>query len=290
MADVDPPDTVFGIDFSAARDDAGRKTWIAECTPEDDGIVVDRLADAAELLQCPPGRDQTLASLVDLIADDPGERRAFGLDFPFGLPRPLLLADDWHAFVAGTRERDEWGALGRIDDPRSLYDAAERHVDDGRRRLRQTDRASGGQPPTGFRIKTQTYYGISSVLATVADEVSVVPMDPPEGQTIVLETYPAAVFRRLRNGTTAAVHDAGYRRDTRAAIDRRRDNVDALREVGVECRDHAAVAVGTEHALDAMAAAVGTWRACRHGFLPDDLLTDSGAVASPYAVEGYIYR
>lgn len=285
MAEFEPPERIYGVDFSAAKRDAGRNTWIAECTPTDEGLEVECLADAATRLECDPDRGSTLDALVDEIAESPGDSRAFGLDFPFCLPVWLLDGDDWHEFVSETPDR--WGALGAVDGPRSLYDSAEERAQTGGGSLRrETDEAHGGQKPTGFRIKTQTYYGISELLAAVAEEVSVVPMDAPEEDTLLLETYPASVFRRLEEQLSDEVYDIGYKRDTREAIERRRANVEALQDSGVEFGDHRDFAVGSDHALDAVAAAYATWQATNSGD-PGELVTNDDA--DRHEVEGYIF-
>lgn len=276
MDSSDLPSIIYGVDFSAAAKDSGRNTWIAECKPSEDGIVVERLADAVEFLECSPRRDSTLPALVDLIGKDLPERRAFGLDFPFGLPRDLQ-GGNWHEFISGIRDRDEWGELGVIDDPQSLYGEARARAEDANFGLRrETDRNRGGQEPTGYRIKTQTYYGISRVLANVADDASVVPVDEPTGNTVVLETYPRAVFASID-----AVQE-GYKHNTRRSIENRRKNVEALSAEGVELGEHATFAVASDDALDAVAAAWATWGAtCADGRLVD--------VPELGQIEGYIY-
>ena len=298
------PATIYGVDFSAARRDAGRNTWIAKCeVAERSGegaLVVERLADAAEFLGCDPGRESMLPALVELIGGNSAAPRAFGLDFPFGLPRELQ-GRTWHEFVSGVRECDEWGELGEVDGPRALYDGARaRAENEGVGLRRETDEECGGQEPTGFRIKTQTFYGVSALLAEVADEVAVLPMDDEAGKTVVIETYPAATFRRLADELDVDVHDTGYKRDTREAIDRRRRNVDALAEAGVEFdghdeEGHEEFAVASDHALDAVAAAWATWQAAESGYRFDaeEAAYDEVAldVAGPAArSEGYIYR
>lgn len=99
MPPPDLPFKIYGVDFSAAKRDAGRNTWVAKCQIEeraekDDRLVIEALADAAAFLECDPGRDSTLKALVDRIEDDLDEPRAFGLDFPFGLPGALLDGAD----------------------------------------------------------------------------------------------------------------------------------------------------------------------------------------------------
>lgn len=287
MAGFEPPDTVYGVDFSAAARDAGRNTWIAECTPRANGLVVDRLADAAEFMECDPGREATLAELVDLIGEVGDTRRAFGLDFPFGLPRDLLgdLAS-WQEFVEGASE-DDWGELGSVDGPQALYDRARDLAEtDEVDLLRTTDEEHGGQEPTGYRIKTQTFYGISALLVPLAsvEGISIVPMDDFDAGTVVLETYPRAVFERI--GATVE----GYKRDTCASIDWRLQNVEALESKDVAFGDpERRYALASDDALDAVAAAYAAWQATKAGEYPNDLLDDDGEVAEPYRGEGYIF-
>lgn len=163
------------------------------------------------------------------------------------------------------------------------------YVDDRDDLLRVTDSISGGQRPTGFRIKTQTYYGISALLGELSDDVAVLPMDREARDTIVLETYPAATFRRLDENVSRA-YGMGYKRDTRESIDRRRKNVDALSDAGVEFCGHDEVAVAADHALDAVAAAWATWRAAESNYEVRDDEQPVDVVTSAAKSEGYIYR
>ena len=78
---------VYGVDFSGAKD-AGRRMWIAGGKAEGDTLRIDRCSPAYEWLECGKDREGCLAALRRMIA---GERGcAFGLDFPFGLPRDLV--------------------------------------------------------------------------------------------------------------------------------------------------------------------------------------------------------
>jgi hypothetical protein len=261
---MDDPERAVGVDFSAAKSDAGRKTWLAEAHIEGERLELTVLSDAAGHLGCAPSRESTLDALVEHIAgfDAP---TVVGLDVPFSLPAPFLGDDDWHTFVDGTPER--WGRLDGVDSPRALYDAAREFAEgEGVALRRATDRERGGQEPTGFRIKTQTYYGVSRVLRGVHGEVAVAPFDDPDGDdTAVVEAYPAALFEALGANRT------GYKRDTRAAVETRRANVAALSAEGVALGDHGEVAVATDDALDAVAAAVAAWRAATDSFAVGDV-------------------
>ncbi|MFB6157814.1 MAG: DUF429 domain-containing protein [Haloferacaceae archaeon] len=272
---------ILGVDFSAAKSEAGRRTWVAEASVTGDGLVLADLADAATYFDCDPSRGATLGALASALRSG-GEPRVVGLDFPFSLPEPLLDGGDWRGFVAGTPER--WGRLD-ADSPRDLYDAATTYAEtEGVRLTRVTDEARGGQPPTGFRIRTQTFYGVSRVLRAIEDDVAVVPMDDPtDAGTVVVETYPAALFEAVDG------HRTGYKRDTRDGIGRRRRNVERLRDCGVAFEGLADFATATDDALDAVAAAVAAWRAARNGFAVDDGGTDADVDEATYEAEGYMY-
>lgn len=88
------PDVIYGVDYSASGRDAGRNTWVAKGIPEGEGrLVVERLANAAEWPDGGTDRESTNRFLVELITRRGDERRAIGLDFPFGLPATLLGGD-----------------------------------------------------------------------------------------------------------------------------------------------------------------------------------------------------
>jgi hypothetical protein len=266
---------VVGVDFSAAKADAGRRTWVAEAAVGDGELELTALSDAAGHLGCAPSREATLAALVEYLTAAREERVVVGLDFPFSLPAALLAGDDWHAFVAATPGR--WGRLDGVDSPRALYEAATRLAAAENASLRRaTDAARGGQEPTGFRIKTQTYYGVSAVLRRVAGDVAVAPFDDAAAaDTVLVEAYPAALFDSLSGATRT-----GYKRDTREGVEARRRNAAALEAAGVGFGGDEAFAVATDDALDAVAAAVAAWRAAA-----DDFAVDGDGAGA----EGHIY-
>ena len=267
------PSRVVGVDFSAAARSAGEKTWIAVCRRREGELVVEKLATATETLGVTgTDRETVLPALVAFLADPP-EPTVAGLDFPFSLPAEYLgfggTPDDpdgepgdttdtpadptdlWRSFVADTPER--WGVLGAVDDPKELYEAAERTAEErDYPRTRATDDDHGGQEPAGYRIRTQTFYGISAVLAPLVDRGARVPPVTPaaDADLTLLETYPAAVFDGLD-----AVRE-GYKPDSRAGVTARRDNRAALRDAGVTVEGVTADCLtARDDALDAVAAA-----------------------------------
>lgn len=291
MTTFDPPKTVYGIDFCADKRDAGRNTWIAKARASGGGgtepLVVDWVKDASSALGCGPARDETLTALVEKISIDREEQTVFGLALPFSLPTTRIGGRNWRQFVDATPR--SWGVLDNVDDPDPLYESAKQFAEDNDGSLRrETDRCSHGQEPTGFRIKTQTYDGISGLLARLGDGVSVLPFEEPTTDVLVIETYPAATFRKLE-GRNVDCYDTGYKGGSFQAIERRTKNVRALSNVGVDFGDHHEFAIASDDVLDAVAAAYASWTATRDGRLPDELHADDGRVRSPHDVEGYIF-
>ncbi len=256
---------VVGVDFSAAARSAGDNTWLAVCRRTDAGLAVQELATAAELLDTDGSRETTLPALVAFLAEPPAPT-AVGLDVPFALPAEFLgfgggSTDEnqrgepdelWTAFVADTPEK--WGLLGELDGPEALYEQARETAERrGFPRTRATDETYGGQEPAGYRIRTQTFYGISAVLAPLVERgARVSPVHPdPDADLTLLETYPAAVFDALPDATRE-----GYKSDSRAGVAARGRNRAALREAGVTFGDTTADCMtATDDALDAVAAA-----------------------------------
>lgn len=281
---------VLGIDFSAAARSCGDNSWVATCRRTQTGLRVERLATLSETLGLSTSeRAPTLAALVDALADPP-EPTVVGLDVPFSLPAEFLrspeagaseddpdnsggsdtfddpngsddtatVGGDWTRFVRATP--DSWGRLDGVSDPKSLYERV-RDVADaaGLPRSRATDEQYGGQEPAGFRIRTQTFYGISALLGPLVEReaVRVPPLHrDPDAPVTLLETYPAAVFDALPRGVRE-----GYKSDDRAGVAARERNRAALAAAGVElCGTDASCATATDDALDAVAAAFAASR------------------------------
>ncbi|QZY00017.1 DUF429 domain-containing protein [Halobaculum rubrum] len=278
MSRIPDANAVYGVDLSAAASNAGADTWVARCVVDGDALVVEKLASAAEFLDLDStARDDVLPALAAHLGGVDGPAVA-GVDVPFSLPAWVLGDRTWREFVTATPE--EWGVLDGVDGPRDLYDAVREAADpdDGRPLRRATDDAHGGQDPAGFRIKTQTYYGISVLLRRLIEHEGVcvppaLPASTVDGaadsppRLAVLETYPASVFDRLDGAGRT-----GYKGTQRRHVEARRRNVAALVADGVGFADDAArdCAVATDDALDAVAAAYAAARNYRTALDPDD--------------------
>jgi hypothetical protein len=246
------PEAVYGVDFSASKDGAGTNTWITEIRAGGTRTRVAACECLADRLGVAPARDESLAALVEFVGELDGG--AVGLDFPFSLPEAAfgeLDANGWADFVEGFPA--EWSG------PEAFH--RDVNSDLGGTERRETDGEHEGQCPYGWRIKTQTYYGIGTVLRGVrGDGVAVLPFEAPaEAGTAVLETYPAATLERIGANRT------GYRGVRARNRRKRRENLDALeRRLSLPER-HRERAYFSEDAHDSIVAAYATYEAFRNG-------------------------
>lgn len=263
-------ETVYGVDFSAHGSKAGYRTWVTEAVPEEDSLRVRQSRCASDFFEeNPSSRAETLDSLVQFFADE--DDAIVGLDFPFSLPEAVVdeyfEVNDWRAFL--TEFPGEW------DSPSKMFHAVNDAEGFEGNVPRVTDEEHDGQPPTGWRIKTQTYYGISGVLSPLVAEhdARVAPFFTDDDGVSLLETYPAGSFDEL------GLNRDGYKDVPEASRARRKENVRGLQDQGVSLPDEiACVAMHNDDALDSVAAAYATWQN-----------VDAFATDGDSGVEGRIY-
>jgi hypothetical protein len=313
---------VHGVDFSAAADDAGRKTWIASGRVDagGGGLVVTELRPLVEVADLDTGRREDALPALAAWIRERDERAVVGLDVPFGLPRFVAEEtgrDSWRSFISefpesigvdgtggGDGERGDGSGNGDgsraagTDDPVRAFaercvELTERHGE-GTYDKRETDAAVGARSPYGFIADTIAFHGMRDVLAPLVNHVRVAPMDrtggewrpeSPSGPTL-LETYPAAVLDRL------GLYRTNYKGSGDAETARRRRNAEGLiEEAGVIYKSDAEltdsmIADAGGDALDAVVACVGAFGARKRGYEIDTAgFDDPDAVA----LEGYIY-
>ena len=269
-------DRLYGVDFSGGKK-AGAKIWIAEAVPDGRGIVVERCAPATEFLHCAADRDVVLPSLRQFIAES--ENAAFGCDFPFSLPKELIVAESWVEFMAKFPIRYPSEEEFR----ENCLDAAVAALD--RKELKRKTDIEAKAPFCAYnlRIFKQTYYGIRDVLRPLVSRnlVNVPPLHySGDDATWVMEVCPASTLKA--SGLYGSYKDARGSPAARDAI------LHALEDAGrVAFRDgdvrRRVLADAQGDALDSVVAADATFRAIAD---PERIVQ---AYRFPYYLEAYIY-
>ncbi|MFN8475236.1 MAG: DUF429 domain-containing protein [Anaerolineae bacterium] len=181
------PTRVYGVDFSGAAN-AGTKIWVssgmvmAGVLHVEDCIRGDRLPNAGV------GRSEALNALVEFMAQA-GES-TFGLDFPFGVPRSLVQAQDWPSFVLAFPDR--------YPGPDDFYHSC--HAANGGREMKRRVDTEARAPFAAYNVRMyrQTYHGIRDVLVPLVsrDAARVLPMQSPmPGRPSVVEVCPASTLK-----------------------------------------------------------------------------------------------
>lgn len=273
-----PPDTVYGVDFSGARD-AGSSIWIAEIDASGEPELID-CEPATERFGADADRADAHRALTHHLADLDGDAAA-ALDFPFALPSSVVDAGNWEAFVRAFPSL----FASPADLQRRCQSRAELTDGDRVQHVRATEESVGALSPYNRRLRSQTFYGIRDVLRplVLADVVRAVPMQAlAPGNPTLLETYPAAALDSLDGET----HRAGYKEASDEGRERREANLDALEaesDLGLTggVRDRLLDDDGGD-GLDAALAAFAGWR---NTVDPTNLSVDDEETQ----VEGYIY-
>jgi hypothetical protein len=178
---------IFGLDFSGAHD-AGRHMWLAEGEETPAGLAVLSCRPASELPAGGVDRTSALAALRAFVGRTP--EAIVGCDFPFSLPRSLIAATDWAAFIAGFDHADAEAFRG--------FCCA---LSPGREPKRLTD-VESKTPWCAFNIRLyrQSYHGMAGLLRPLvgAGQAAVLPMQPAlADRAWLVETCPASVLKHL---------------------------------------------------------------------------------------------
>ena len=266
---------VHGVDFSGSAE-PGEDIWLT--TGEWDGQRL-RVTDARPASEAfdASGREAVLAGLREFV-DDGG---VSGLDFSFGLPRPVLpeSVDSWATSLQWVREREYDDALAAQAD---WKDRARASDADGVELKRATDRPVGASSPYSFITRYQTFHGMCDLLWPLVDagRVSVEPVAPTDADATLCEIYPAGTLRAL------GLPDRKYKDDAKYpdGPEKREAILEGLVDWGAEVPDWIAERLLEDpegDALDSLVAAVATARAVDGNFAVEDERYDP--------VEGYIY-
>jgi len=257
---------IFGVDFSGAVD-AGRRIWIAEGKTSARGLLILSCQPAEELPGGARDRAPALSALSKFIASH--RDAIFGCDFPFALPREIVITKTWDSFIAGFDHAD-------ADAFRTYY----RRMSPGCEPKRQTDKEAR-TPWCAFNLRLyhQTYWGLAGLLRPLvtARAVAVLPMQEPAADVAwMIETCPASVLKHLNwRGSYKNASLAGQRRAILQLLERRGH----LASLEGKLADRILADPGGD-ALDSVIAALATARALA------DIAADRG---SGDRIEGRVY-
>ena len=269
------PSKVYGVDFSGAKK-TGSKIWIASALIVRDVLKIEDCFQAKDLPGSSAERDSCLQALCHFISSQ--KACAFGLDFPFGLPKKVIKANSWEEFVLsfGNHYPDSeqfreicWVAAGNCEE------------------RRDTDRISQTPfSPYNRRLYRQTYYGIRDVLAPLVRDqlICVLPMQRMSpSRPWLCEICPASTLRRM--GLRQPYKGHHKDRDKRAI---RAHILEGIEKTGAVIIKPPALRSKIlddpdGDALDSIIAAFATFRAVRN------LARSSVLRIDPYVLEGYVY-
>ncbi|GJG86671.1 hypothetical protein tb265_18520 [Gemmatimonadetes bacterium T265] len=256
-----PIERVVAVDWSGARDAKG--VWLAEV---DRGVVT--------RLEAPGSREHAVARVA--AASREGPRLAAGLDFAFSYPAWFLesrgCADAFALWDLVAREGEGW--LARPAYPFWTLGTRARG-EAGPRAYRETEREAAGarvSPKSVFQVGgpgqvgTMSIRGIPLLRDLRAAGLAVWPFETPgPTQSVVVEIYPRRYY-----GDAVVKGDAVARR---AYLGRYGGRVsDAQRDA----------AAGSDHAFDALTAALAMWDR-------RDELATLGTAEGEEALEGRIW-
>lgn len=279
MNNLSPKSTIYGVDFSGSKK-ACKKIWICESVPTDEGLKVQKCWNLEKKCEkkyeekCGNPCDKPFEILTEFIASNP--QAAFGLDFPFGLPKCLLCENNWESFVKRFHEQ--------YKEPAQFYNDSHSMVEKEPKRLTDID-AKSPWSPIFIQLHKQTYYGIKSVLYPLIlnNSASIHPMQfLEESKPWVIEICPSSTlkFENLdcsfkKKGKKAKESENNRKFILQELVDKK-----LIIDISPEARESAVVDKEGD-ALDSIIAAAATHRALKNNFsVPDHEL---------YKLEGHIY-
>lgn len=282
---------IYGIDFSGAED-AGRKVWIASGVKNGGRLHIDICCRAMDFLKTSADRDECLGALEAFIRRQ--RDAAFGIDFPFGLPREFARqcvgGRDWEGFVRAFCCK--FGDFTDFDKEARSFGKSQVPVC-GRQLLRRlTDEKSRTTwSPYHPWLRRQTYHGICDVLwPLVRDRAArVIPMQTPErGMPWLLEICPKSTLIHLKLHPDCSPYK-GNRGTHEARLKNRRHILCQLKSRGVLLTDALAKSdrVVGDDAGDALDSVIAAFATCRADL--NSVKMGPDAEREHYMVEGYVY-
>jgi len=267
------PSKVYGIDFSGAKK-AGNKIWLASAIIVGNALRIEDCRQAKELLGATE-RDRCLRVLRDFISTQTA--CAFGLDFPFGLPKEVINVNSWEEFVLSFGDR--------YSDPEQFRKKCWVTAGNCEKR-RDTDRNSQTPfSPYNRRLYRQTYHGIRDVLAPLVRDqlVYVMPMQSiSPGKPWLVEVCPAST---LKSTNLYLLPYKGADKESRLNRARIIEGVEEMRLILIDSSALRLKIIDDRNgdALDSAIAAFATFRSFRNP--RPSLVTETDS----YRLEGYVY-
>lgn len=267
------PRRIYGIDFSGAKD-AGRKIWITRGLVKRDGLQIEDCSRASDFFHAGKERDRCLTALREFMA---GQKDcAFGLDFPFGLPRKLLNEKSWEDFIMRFPLRHKSPSGFRTKCREAVY---------GRELKRVADEESKTPfSPYNLRVYRQTYFGVRDVIHPLVrdQKACVLPMQTALiGKPWVLEICPASTLKKM------SLYDSPYKGRTEAHRRSRKKILEAIEKKNIIITEQALrdaiIKDRGGDALDSVIAAYETFKS-----IPNPAILSHGAYRA-YLLEGYVF-
>jgi len=179
---------IFGVDFSGAKA-ACNKIWISHGQVIGERLVLVECYPLSEVSPAKLGRDHGLRALLGLICSS--KSSIFGMDFPFGIPLPLMQGLSWNEFIRHFPE---------------LYASEDEFRDINRRTSGNVElkRATDKDVKAPFcvynlRLYRQTYFGIRDIIRplVISDAASILPLQPLKADVPwLMEICPASTLKK----------------------------------------------------------------------------------------------
>jgi hypothetical protein len=262
---------VCGVDFSGAQD-AGKRIWIACGGIVDDVILISKCFPAKDLPGSGQRRDQAIGALKAFIRKQ--RDCVFGLDFPFGIPRVLVVEESWEKWLGAFPER--------YASPEGFRRQC--HLASNGKELKRATDAETKTPfsPYNLRLFRQTFFGVRDLLRPLIWEraVCVLPFQKPQSvRPWIIEICPASTLKE--EGLSFPYKGRGMNR--RAARETILTGMEKAGVVKVEKTSvhNRIIENSGGDALDSVIAAYATFKAMNPGLTSE--------TSAPYTVEGRVY-
>lgn len=179
---------IFGVDFSGAKS-ACYKIWLSHGKVSGNRLGIVECYPLSEVDPSNLGREPCLRFLLGLICSS--KSSIFGMDFPFGIPLPLMQGLGWNEFIRHFPE---------------LYTSEDEFRDRNRRLSGNVElkRATDKEVKAPFcvynlRLYRQTYFGIRNIIRplVISGAASILPMQSPRVDVPwVMEICPASALKK----------------------------------------------------------------------------------------------